>query len=89
MTKERACAKAPGLSRRTLLTALPASGVALSLPSTGHANELSDLVEGVMDTVIPCSPNHVFVSMDKLRALCEAAGKEWAEHWAQRGKGRG
>ncbi|WP_172794926.1 hypothetical protein [Loktanella sp. 3ANDIMAR09] len=36
MTKERVCANGPTLSRRTLLTALPATGVALAVPRTAH-----------------------------------------------------
>lgn len=44
MTNERACANGTAMSRRTLLTALPATGVALALPSTGTANVTDPLV---------------------------------------------
>lgn len=37
MTKERASVNNPRMSRRTLLTALPASGAALALPNSGTA----------------------------------------------------
>ena len=36
MPKERASANTPALSRRTLLTALPASGMALALPAVAE-----------------------------------------------------
>ena len=44
MTKERVCANGPAISRRTLLTALPASGVALALPVAAKADHSDPLV---------------------------------------------
>jgi len=39
MSKERACANGPAMSRRTLLTALPATGVALALPAAAETGQ--------------------------------------------------
>lgn len=44
MTKERACANGPVMSRRTLLTALPATGAALALPAAAASCEPDPLV---------------------------------------------
>ncbi|MEQ5870029.1 hypothetical protein J4E08_08955 [Sagittula sp. NFXS13] len=44
MTKERVCANGPTMSRRALLTALPASGVALALPAVTMADRPDPLV---------------------------------------------
>lgn len=44
MTKERVCANGPAMSRRTLFTALPASGAALAFPQTAHAGTSDPLV---------------------------------------------
>ncbi len=42
MTKDRACANSPAMSRRNLLAALPASGVALALPA--HAQPTTPIL---------------------------------------------
>lgn len=44
MTKERACANNPAMSRRTILTMLPATGAALALPATAASREVDPLV---------------------------------------------
>jgi hypothetical protein len=44
MTNERVCANDPTMFRRTLLTALPASGVALALPAVAMADQPDPLV---------------------------------------------
>lgn len=44
MTKERARANSPTMSRRTLMTALPASGAALALPGVAMADQPDPLV---------------------------------------------
>lgn len=44
MINERVCANGSAMSRRTLLTALPASGVALALPTAAASRETDPLV---------------------------------------------
>lgn len=45
MTKDRACANSPSMSRRNLLTALPATGAALALPSATAARDDPAILE--------------------------------------------
>ena len=47
MTEERACATAPALPRRTLLTALPATGLALAAPGTADPEELDSTISRI------------------------------------------
>lgn len=49
MTKERVCANGPTMSRRTLLTALPASGVALALPRSACADDRAAILEVIQE----------------------------------------
>lgn len=49
MTKERVCANGPKMSRRTLLTALPASGVALALPGSVRADDRAAILEVIQE----------------------------------------
>ena len=44
MTENRVCANSPTMSRRTLLTALPASGVALAMPPAAQADQPDPIV---------------------------------------------
>ncbi len=44
MTKERVCANGPTMSRRTLMLALPTSGVTLALPAAAMADQPDPLV---------------------------------------------
>ena len=49
MTKERVCANGPTMFRRTFLTALPASGVALALPSSARADDRAAILEVIQE----------------------------------------
>ena len=71
------------MDRRAFLSVAPVAlipSVAVALPSP----DLPALVEAVMGGVLPYRGGYVGVSSDDLRALCEAAGVPWGEHWAMR-----
>jgi hypothetical protein len=67
MTKERAGANRQSMSRRSLLTALPASGAALALPAAGTAH--------VSDPVVPLY-HEWLEARQEWRELAELPGNE-------------
>lgn len=66
MTKERVCANGTTMSRRTLLTALPASGVALALPADADTGETEiQRLFYLHQTIKGAARNHVSTVSDE------------------------
>lgn len=74
----------PPATRRAILAGI-ATAPALALPAAaGSTKATEDLIEAVMKTVVPYRAGYVAVNAERLKALCDVSGIEWAEHRACR-----
>ncbi|SLN19802.1 hypothetical protein ROJ8625_00692 [Roseivivax jejudonensis] len=72
------------MNRRDLLASAAATATLGIMPTPSQAADIPALVEAVMSRVVPYRSGFVAVKGDDLRALCEAVGVEYGEHFATR-----
>lgn len=78
MTKDRACANSPTLSRRTLLTALPATGVALAMPSVARAISQRDRLDALGAEMTALVRE---IAPEQAGSVLVIAHEHWASSW--------
>ncbi|MCI5110409.1 MAG: hypothetical protein MRY75_07620 [Marivita sp.] len=86
MSKDRACANNPALSRRAFVAGLaPAVLAPMSAAAmTSTTPSVAEHVERLLSSVVPHHhQDYQIVSKADLQALCSAANVEWRGHWGE------
>ena len=73
------------MERRTFIGSGAAMALVPSVVTAAPATTATALLENMMSSVVPLTPNHLGVRKEHLEILCDELGVEFSEAWWNRG----